>query len=86
MSNKPEKYTTNSEWTTFREIAEIMSNDGCPMNTTSARNHLYRALEKMSYNILKEYYGLSDAKAKENAPRIARDESFQEIVCDCINS
>ena len=85
MTNKPEKYTTNSEWTTFKVISKQMTEDGYPMTITSARNYLYRGLEKMAFNILKDHYGFSEEEAKKRAPALAREECFQEVISDIIN-
>ncbi len=85
MSKKPEKYTTNTEWKTFKEISQIMCDDGESMTITSARNYLYRGLEKMAINILTDFYGFSEEVAKEKAPALAKEESFQEIISDVIN-
>ena len=85
MSIKPEKYTTNPEWNTFKDIAEVMCEDGDKMTLSSVRNYLYRGLEKVAFNILIEYYGFEEEEAKKKAPQIAREESFQEIIADVVN-
>lgn len=85
MNTKPEKYTTNPDWNTFKDIAKVMCDDGDIMTLSSVRNYLYRGLEKVALNILIEYYGFEEEEAKRRAPQIAREESFQEIIADVVN-
>jgi hypothetical protein len=61
----------------YREIAELMTMVGHPMNHSSARNHVIRVMRKFVLAIAKSWgTKLSDADIE----RIARDPQFQSEI------
>jgi len=63
----------------YREIAEIMTNDGYPMKHSAARNYFLSGMRKLAAPIC-EMHGLS----KDEVDRIALDPRFQESIADII--
>jgi hypothetical protein len=63
----------------YREIAELMTQIGFPMNHSSARNHVIRAMHKFVLAFCKAQR--IEFSEKEQL-RIARDPRFQEAICD----
>lgn len=63
----------------YREIAEIMSDNGYPMKHSAARNYFLQGMRKLAGPAL-EHYGLS----RDEIDRIALDPRFQESIADII--
>jgi hypothetical protein len=61
----------------YREIAEIMSDDGYPMKHSAARNYFLQGMRKLAGPVM-ELYGLP----KDEVDRIALDPRFQESIAD----
>lgn len=70
------------EGTNYREIAELMTMIGIPMNHSSARNYVIRALQKFAYKI-SEVHGF--IITEDESLRIARDPRFQSYVCEMMH-
>ena len=64
----------------YREIAEIMSDNGFPMKHSAARNYFLQGMRKLAAP-LTELYGLSSSEID----RIALDPRFQESIADLID-
>ena len=63
----------------YREIAEIMSEDGFPMKHSAARNYFLQGMRKLAEPVC-GLYGLS----ADEVDRIALDPRFQSSVADLI--
>jgi hypothetical protein len=63
----------------YREIAEIMTDDGFPMKHSAARNYFLSGMRKLAGPIC-EMHGLP----KDEVDRIALDPRFQESIADII--
>ena len=63
----------------YREIAEVMSENGDPMKHSAARNYFLQGMRKLASPVV-EMYGLSN----DEIDRIALDPRFQESVADII--
>jgi hypothetical protein len=63
----------------FREIAEIMNQDGDAMNHNTARNHLHRGLCKLALPLAR-MQGFSGEEAEKAAYRIAQNPDFQDAI------
>lgn len=70
------------EGTNYREIAELMTMIGFPMNHSSARNYVIRGLQKFAYKIC-DVHG--HVLTEEESLRIARDSRFQSFVCEMMH-
>jgi len=65
----------------YREIADLMTIMGFPMNHSSARNHVLRIMAKFAQAFAESLdLDLSEAKIAE----IARSPSFQEGICELL--
>jgi len=63
----------------FREIANVMTNDGDSMNHNTARNHLHKGLAKLALPLAK-LQGLSGEAAEREAFNIAQSPDFQDAI------
>lgn len=63
----------------YREIAEIMSEEGFPMKHSAARNYFLQGMRKLAEPVC-GLYGLS----ADEVDRIALDPRFQSSVADLI--
>ena len=63
----------------YREIAEIMTDNGYPMKHSAARNYFLQGMRKLASPLV-EVYGLSQGEVD----RIALDPRFQESIADII--
>jgi len=63
----------------YREIAEVMTNNGDSMKHSAARNYFLQGMRKLAAP-LAEMYGMS----ADEIDRIALDPRFQESVADLI--
>ena len=63
----------------YREIAEIMSDNGYPMKHSAARNYFLQGMRKLAEPLI----GMYDMSSDE-VDRIALDPRFQESVADLI--
>ena len=63
----------------YREIAELMTENGFEMKHSAARNYFLQGMRKLAGPLV-DLYGLS----KEEVDRIALDPRFQESVADVI--
>lgn len=70
------------EGTNYREIAELMTIVGHPMNHSSARNHVIHALQKFAYRFCESR---DKVITEEESLRIARDPRFQSFVCEMMH-
>lgn len=65
----------------YREIADLMTIMGFPMNHSSARNHVLRIMAKFAREFAESLgLELSDSKIEE----VARSPSFQEGICELL--
>jgi len=62
----------------YREIAEIMTDIGFPMNHSSARNHVVRAMKKFADAFIKHYN--VGPRTDEQVEQIAKDPRFQSSI------
>ena len=63
----------------YREIAELMSDNGFPMKHSAARNYFLQGMRKLAAPFV-DMYGIS----RSDIDRIALDPRFQESVADLI--
>jgi hypothetical protein len=83
---KVKKYVTvgnDHKGLNYREIAEIMTEEGHKMNHSSVRNYIVRSFTKVA-ETLSQNYGLNyDA---EEIDRIAKSPEFQHALIDVMKS
>lgn len=65
----------------YREIAEIMSLLGHPMNHSSARNHVIRIMQKFAAQICTKW---ELKRSSEDIEEIARDPRFQSAIAEML--
>ena len=74
--------TVDSDGVNYREISEVMTEMGWPMNHSSARNYVLRAMRKFAV-------GLSAAEGVELGAReleeLATSPAFQSLVGDLLS-
>jgi hypothetical protein len=73
--------TVGDDGVNYREIADVMSKNGHPMNHSSARNHIVRAMSKFVVAITKQYNITTTPK---NIEQIAKNPNFQNAICEII--
>lgn len=67
----------------YREIAEMMTDIGFPMNHSSARNYVLRIMKKFAAAFIEEW----DLEVPlDNVDRISRSPQFQEAICDVLKT
>lgn len=66
----------------YREIAELMTIIGHPMNHSSARNYVIRIMNKFANEICKKW-GLD--VSPQRLEQIARDPRFQATIADIMH-
>ncbi len=62
----------------YREIAEIMTENGDKMNHSTARNVLLRAMEKIASSICDSFEG-------ENSREMSQDPRFQSCIQEIVS-
>ena len=81
MTNRPNKYAVVKEGKTYREIAEIMTNDGHKMNKATARETFIRGLSKIAKGIAQEHgEQLTDKQARERVSNPHFQEALAELI------
>jgi hypothetical protein len=67
----------------YREIAELMTIMGHPMNHSSARNHVLRIMNKFAQAFARAY----DISAnEEKIAAVARSPAFQSGICELLQT
>jgi hypothetical protein len=79
MTHRQRKHATVNvdDGENYREIAEIMTMVGHPMNHSSARNHVVRVMRKFAIAITKNW---KMQTSETDIERIARDPLFQTEI------
>ena len=63
----------------YREIANTLTLAGYPMNHSSARNYVMRAVEKIAKSVITAYDG-----DESDSRRVARDPNFQASLAEIL--
>lgn len=82
---KSKGYATvvEDEGVNYREIADIMTDNGFIMNHSSARNYVLRVMNKFAYAFAKQWdLGLSEDSMKT----ISESPQFQSAIADLLHS
>ena len=83
IDNDRKRYSTvvEDEGENYREIANIMTELGHPMNHSSARNYVNRVMKKFLDAFVEEYdISLSDDKRQE----VSKSHDFQSTMMDIL--
>jgi len=83
-TKKKRGYATvnNDEGVNYREIADVMTALGYPMNHSSARNYVLRVIRKFAETITKEYNIRID---NEKLDKIIKSPTFQGGIADLLH-
>ena len=64
----------------YREIAEIMTSDGCKMNHSTARNVFLRAMKKIAVEVCESFAG------NKKPIDLCQDPRFQSCIYEIISN
>lgn len=81
MGKERGNYATFSDGLSYREISEIMTNDGNEMNVTTARHHFITGCAKLIQSI-SAHYGkkITFEEAKEKAGNVDAQEGLKAML------
>ena len=74
---------TEDEGVNYRDISEVLTLMGYPMNHSSARNHVLRVMKKFVEALAEEW---NVEMTEERTWEIARSASFQAGIADILHS
>ena len=78
------KYSTDHNFTGYVEIASQMTEEGYPMNHSSARSYFLKGMRKIAKEILMEA-GMEEGSATKLAREKAKDPDFQIAIFELLN-
>lgn len=67
----------------YRDIADIMTDLGYPMNHSSARNHVLRIMKKFANSII-ECYNYNKIINADDVDRLVKRQQFQHAVAEIL--